>query len=353
MHETETLFDFDDILITPSELTSINSRSEVIPRIDNGYLPLMTAPMDTVINDKNRKIFSDNGIKPVLPRIPNVDKNYVDTELFLSYSLDDFDKVFMQNTPYIGENKKAYALIDIANGHMSKLYDLAKRAKIKYGNSIYLMVGNIANPETFYQYALIEVDAIRVGIGNGNGCLTTVQTGVGYPMASLIHECNIIKKSNNFNTAIVADGGFKKYADIIKALGLGANYVMLGSMLNKALESAGETTKVADSLGNHEIIDQYSEEANQMFNAGISLYKTFRGMSTKEVQKLWGKENLTTSEGVVRRNDVEYTLEGWVKNFESYLRSAMSYAGKKSLNDFIGNVTFRKISLNSFRRFDK
>jgi IMP dehydrogenase/GMP reductase len=313
----------------------------------------MTAPMDTVINDKNYKIFKENGIMPVLPRIANPEKYYVDTEIFLSYSLDDFERIFLHNTAYIPKNKKAHVLIDIANGHMNRLYDMARIGKEKYGDSLFLMVGNIANPDTFFRYASINVDAIRIGIGNGNGCLTTVQTGVGYPMASLIEKCRNVKELTKKQTLIVADGGFKKYADIIKALGLGADYVMLGSILNKALESAGETTIASDTLGNHKVIDQYGDDAKKMFDAEIHIYKTFRGMSTKEVQKSWGKENLTTSEGVVRRNRVEYTLDGWVKNFESYLRSAMSYTGKEKLHQFIGGVNFNHITTNAFKRFDK
>ena len=42
----------------------------------------------------------------------------------------------------------------------------------------------------------------------------------------------------------------------------------------------------------------------------LPVYKKFRGMSTKEVQKSWGKEELKTSEGVVRKHKVEYTLQG-------------------------------------------
>jgi NAD(P)H-dependent flavin oxidoreductase YrpB (nitropropane dioxygenase family) len=237
---------------------------------------------------------------------------------------------------------------------MIKLYDSVRKAKIKYGDSIYLMVGNIANPETFLEYSKIGVDAIRIGIGNGNGCLTTVQTGVGYPMASLIEQCRNIKETFQLKTDIVADGGFKKFADIIKALGLGADYVMLGSILNKALESAGETHKKRDlTLGGWELIDQYSEEAKKIFYADIPLTKVFRGMSTKEVQLSWGKETPTTSEGVVRRNDVEYTMESWVKNFEDYLKSAMSYTSKRNLSDFIGKVHFNFITNMSFKRFDK
>jgi IMP dehydrogenase/GMP reductase len=344
----EQLFDFDDILIEPSILSPIKSRSEINTRTIWGNLPLMTAPMDTVINQDNFHLFKNKGIIPILPRIPNPQSDWVDYNNFLSYSLTDFQRLFLREKVYVPISERIRVLIDIANGHMTDLYESVKKAKIMYGDEIYLMVGNVANPKTFREYCDVGVDLVRIGIGNGNGCLTTVQTGVGYPMASLIEECYAIKKYNNYKTEIVADGGFKKFSDIIKALAIGADYIMLGSILNKALESAGETTRE-----NGEIINQFSEESKQMFHVEIPLYKTFRGMSTKEVQKSWGKGELTTSEGVVRRNKVEYTIEGWVKNFEDYLKSAMSYTGKKELHHFIGGVNYNMITQNSFRRFDK
>lgn len=344
----ETLYDFDDLLIEPTVLSTIRTRKNINIKNERGNLPLLTAPMDTVVNEINYKHFIENKILPVLPRIPNPGRDYVNYGLFLSYSLEDFERIFLQKKLLVPKGEKIFALIDVANGHMENLYELSKVAKKGYKNSMCLMVGNVANPDTFYEYSKIGVDMIRIGIGNGNGCLTTVQTGVGYPMASLINECYKIKKTNNFVTKIVADGGFKKYSDIIKGLALGANYIMLGSILNKCLQSAGETVNDKD-----EVINQYSSMAETMFHAELPLYKTFRGMSTKEVQMTWGKEILTTSEGVVRKNNVEYTLNGWVKNFEDYLKSAMSYTGKEKIEDFIGGVNLNVISLNSFKRFDK
>ena len=342
----KTLFDFDDILITPTVMSPISSRSEVIIRNFDGYLPLLTAPMDTVVDQNNFHLFKNKGILPVLPRVNNPDKEWVDTGIFLSYGLQDFEKIFLHNKIYVPDGQRIFALIDVANGHMESLYEMAKEAKKRYGYSMKLMVGNVANPETFEKYCKIGVDMVRIGIGNGNGCLTTVQTGVGYPMASLIDECKRIR--GDYRTEIVADGGFKKFSDVIKALALGADYVMLGSMLNKCLESSGETT-----LENGEIVNQFSTDTKDRFNVDIPLYKTFRGMSTKEVQKSWGRDELKTSEGVVRRNKVEYTLDGWVQNFEDYLKSAMSYSGKKELHRFIGGVEVNMITQNSFRRFDK
>jgi IMP dehydrogenase/GMP reductase len=353
-----TLFDFDDLLIEPAHISPIRSRKEINPKYDNGYYPLMTAPMDTVISKDNHKLFGNLGIRSVVPRGEGYyDQNYNDTH-FNSYGLDEFNEIFINGDVEILTDSKIYVLIDIANGHMRALYDSAKTAKEKYGDKMVLMIGNVANPKTFAEYCSIGVDYIRIGIGNGGGCLTTVQTGVGFPMASLIEECYDVKKYMEFpNIKIVADGGFKSYSDIIKALALGADYVMLGSILNKSLESSGETTRLRQShkphFDQHIVIDQYSEEAKKMFEAGTPLFKTFRGMSTKEVQKSWGKEELKTSEGVVRTHKVEYTLEGWINNFDSYLRSAMSYTGKKELHEFIGGVQLNFISQNSYKRFSK
>lgn len=350
----KNLFDFDDLLIEPNCISPITSRSEINVRNIYGNLPLLTAPMDTVVGENNFHLFKEKGILPVLPRIGNPNKEWFDTNIFLSYSLQDFEKIFLENKVYVPDGHRIHALIDVANGHMQSLLDMTIRAKKMYGYSMLLMVGNIASPEIFMEYGKTGVDMVRIGIGNGNGCLTTVQTGVGYPMASLIKECYDLRERVGFRTEIVADGGFKKYADVIKALGLGADYVMLGSILNKCLESAGETHKRVDStLGGWEPVNQYSDETKKMFEVDIELKKVFRGMSTKEVQKSWGRETLKTSEGVVRENRVEYTLEGWVRNFEDYLRSAMSYCGKKELHQFIGGAQFNMITQNSFKRFDK
>lgn len=179
-----------------------------------------------------------------------------------------------------------------------------------------------------------------------HNCSTTVHTGIGYPMASLISECYAASFGLKNSAKIVADGGMQNYSDIIKALALGADYVMVGSLFNKAIESCGDnylwnTVKVP------KIVAKFA------YKQGIPVYKKFRGMSTKEVQKKWSKEVLTTSEGVIRFRRVEYTLAKWVENFEAYLRSAMSYTASENLDEFIGGVNVNKITENSYKRFAK
>jgi len=159
------LFDFDDILIQPTKLSYIRSRSEVNIKYKNGKLPLMTAPMDTVISTQNLNYFLDNDIIPVLPRgVENESKNMV----FTSYGLSEFETKFITNPIELTE--KIYVLIDVANGHMMEMFFIVKTAKELYGDNLCLMVGNVANPDTFIEYARLNVDYVRIGIGNGNGC---------------------------------------------------------------------------------------------------------------------------------------------------------------------------------------
>lgn len=353
------LFDFDDILIEPELHTSIRSRKNVDISDEKQMLPLFTAPMDTVVSESNISKFNDRGIYGMIPRKMNPSSaDYsTDYKIWYSYGLDEFQKMFIDNKIEIFPQDKVYALIDIANGHMRIVKDLVEQAKEIYGRQLVLMVGNCANPLTYLSLAQSGADYVRMGIGNGAGCLTTVQTGVGYPMASLIHETAKIQKERNLSAKIVADGGFKKYADVIKALALGADYVMLGSIFNKALESCGETyegNKKYDSWTEPgEMVNQYSEEVKEQFLLGKKFFKKFRGMSTKDVQKSLGKTDLKTSEGISKMQPVEYTLEGWTENFSDYLKSAMSYTDCLTLGEFIGKVRFNKISKNSFDRFHK
>lgn len=369
------LFDFDDIILIPSEISEINSRKEVNVFDDNGMLPLMTAPMDTVVNEDNWKVFQQNRITSIIPRNLNI-SGFISENKFrwYSYGINEFRDIFLNShdSKYRLEliskfNTKFYALIDVANGHMQQLYDTVKQAKEKYGDGLCLMIGNVANPKTYVKYAELGVDYIRCGVGNGSACLTSENTGIGYPMASLISEIYTLKKGGNYQTKIVADGGFKKYADIIKAVALGADYVMLGSIFNKALESTGSLYYRSEYK--HQEIEEFFNELSErsqrnisedekiegilnLFQAGY-LYKKYRGMSTKEVQQAWGNTELKTAEGISTYQKVEYTLEGWCQNFKDYLSSAMSYSNSKTLEEFKTRSKYELITPSAFKRYNK
>jgi hypothetical protein len=336
-------YDWNDISIVPESLSDISSRKEIDPTW-SGKLPLFTAPMDKVIDETNVSDFVKNNINICLPRHVKYDvlKN---EDYFYSYGLDEIIDL-LNNKSQLPKR----VLIDVANGHMLKLWQTAKLIKEEFGDKVELMVGNIANPDAYRKYCEIGVDYIRVGIGGGSACTTSANVSIHYPMASLINECAYIKSAFENPTKIVADGGFKNFSDIIKALALGADYVMLGGVFNKSLESCGENF-MKDAEGQYYQVSE--ERAKKSFDGGGVVYKYYRGMSTKEVQKSWNRSELKTGEGITKYNKVDYTLCGWCENFTDYLKSAMSYTDSRTLRDFIGEVNWEVISQNSFQRFNK
>jgi GMP reductase len=334
-------FDFKDISIIPAPSSQITSRDEVWVYNSEGYLPIMVSPMDTVVDLNNYKEFDSQDIKVCMPRGEEMVRG-----VFNSISLHEFEDLVETNlTPQY----EFSVLVDIANGHIEKLHNLCRKfVENRIEGQHILMVGNVANPKTYEILAEIGVDYVRVGIGGGSGCLTSANTGIHYPMASLVKECYDIKEENNFKTKIIADGGFRNYDDIVKAIALGADYVMLGGILNKCLESCSPTELFGVKISKK--TSKYIWNNHKWLRK--HLRKSFRGMSTKDVQRKWGKSVLRTSEGISKKNKVDYTLEQWTKNFRDYLKSAMSYTNSQKLDDFRGS-DFVFITYNALKRYDK
>lgn len=186
-------------------------------------------------------------------------------------------------------------------------------------------------------------------IVHNSACTSSANASIHFPMGSLIAECAKIKEENCYETKIVADGGFKSFRDIITALGVGADYIMLGGIPNKSLEACGKTYIHKDN----KYVEIYKYDAFDYFNKGETVYRQYRGMSTKDVQKSWGKKKLTTSEGISFFNKVEYSMVSWTENFVDYLKSAMSYCNKKNITDFVGGIQYVHITSNAFNRFNK
>lgn len=314
------MYSLRDINIVPKIITNIESRSKCNPFVTNiegtkdGFLPIITAPMSCVLSDLNYKEYHDQGISTIIPRTVD-SKKRVDlmTSVFCAFSMSEAKDIL--NFPIPENNEFYYILLDMANGHMKEQIDLGKQLKNKFGEKIKLMGGNIANPETYKLYEWAGFDYLRIGIGGGNSCLSSTQTGIHYGMASLISDtCDL--RGKDYKCKIIADGGIGGFSDVIKCLALGADYVMCGRIFTKAAKSG--------------------EEIGDLVN--------YYGMSTKKAQLEMGKSCLKTSEGREVILKKEYTLPGWVENMRDYLRSTMSYCDSIDLREFKEKAECRLVS---------
>lgn len=383
----EIKLDYDDVMIEPEIVSEIRSRSECDYKVD-GMCPIWAAPMDTVISENNWRDFVDLGINVVLPRTIPLDRRLVllsrfaitRNHPFISFSLDEANDVFLReenrfelrkteepvsgrfyirnSIPVVCTEKNPMKIcIDIADGHMQAQIDLITKIKERFGNTILIMGGNIASPKTYELYEKAGCSYLRVGVGGGSACLTASNTGVYYPLFSLMKDTYEIKKAINGKCKIIADGGIRLNRDIQKAL-IYADYVMIGSLFNRAIESAGKTTygsfywnvrgkkiyrplKTLLYYGREVKKEDYPKVVKLIKENKLSVWKEFRGMSTKDVQKAIlvanGKNSdikLKTSEGKVMHQKVEYSLEGWLENEIDALRSSMSYCDSRNLEEY-------------------
>lgn len=345
---------YNDISIVPSFKSNIGHRSQCNPytgTFGDTHLPIFTAPMSTVVNEENFPLFEENNIIPILPRNFSLEKRieYLRARKWAAVGLEEFNDLFIKNDWDMEMYPDVNVLIDIANGHMSKLHKLIHDSNVKYRWSyrFKIMAGNIANPKTYYELAKAGVTYCRCNIGTGEGCITWSNVGVGYPPASLISEIydikNELEKNGDRVPLIIADGGVRNYSDVIKALALGADYVMIGGLFSKLVESAAPTfyymndgKSMVDINPLEHKIEAIPDGSFDIDNDIIvkDLYKVFYGMASRRGQEDINGEKKKTSEGIQKIFKCTTNLSKWKENMVSYLQSAMSYTNCTFIDEF-------------------
>lgn len=359
---------YNDISIVPStELTNINSRRECITRNVYGYLPIFAAPMTSVVSMDNCATFINEGIQPVIPRSVDFEtrKDALRDNFWVAMSLSEFSNMFVDYTQShfedVLKNGHFNVCIDVANGHMKDIYEQCVIAKnLSFGKYVLnIMTGNIGNPYTYMRICEFKtnintcpIDYIRCGIGSGSGCITSSNTSIHYPMASLINETRYLRDvweakhslSKYVPPKIIADGGIRNYSDVIKALALGADYVMIGGLFSSCVESAADKY-FKNNDGS--LTECTQEEAVEKFNNGEDVFSEFYGMASAMGQMSMFGEKKRTSEGITKLLPVKFSIEKWSENMDDYLKSAMSYVGVNKLEYLYGNSTKIVMSSNA------
>jgi IMP dehydrogenase len=192
-----------------------------------------------------------------------------------------------------------------------------------------LVAGNVAM-ETGAK-ALIDagVDAVKIGIGPGSICTTRIVSGVGVPQLTAIRNCNEIAKATG--VPIIADGGIKFSGDIAKALGAGADSVMLGTLLAGTQESPGE-------------IVLYQGRSYKAYRGMGSVEAMRKGSSDRYYQKDIGEDEELVPEGIVGRIPYRGTVKENITQMIGGLKAGMGYLGAATIDDLQKKAKFIRIS---------
>ena len=128
-------------------------------------------------------------------------------------------------------------VIDTAHGHSAGVMAAVERTK-HMTNAVQVVAGNVATPEGALALIRAGADAVKIGIGPGSICTTRVVAGVGVPQFSAVMETAAMCREHG--VPAIADGGVRTSGDLVKAIGAGADAVMIGSLLAGTDEAPGE-----------------------------------------------------------------------------------------------------------------
>lgn len=168
------------------------------------------------------------------------------------------------------------AVFDVPNGYIKPFHKIIsdfRKGHPKFG----IIAGNVVTPEGVRILSECGVDAVKIGIGSGSVCTTSIVTGVGYPQLSAVLECSEI--AEQLKVLTVSDGGVKSSGDISKAYMAGANFVMLGGMLAGHEEGNSETV-FKDGKLYRKFYGMSSSEAMGKHYNEIAPYRASEGIST-------------------------------------------------------------------------
>jgi IMP dehydrogenase len=191
-------------------------------------------------------------------------------------------------------------VIDTAHGHSQGVID-AVRATKKDHPDLQVVAGNIATGEAAQALIDAGADALKVGIGPGSICTTRVIAGIGVPQITAIADVARVAKPRG--VPIIADGGVKFSGDVVKAIAVGADCVMMGSLFAGTDESPGQlvlyqgrTYKSYRGMGSIGAMrrgsaDRYSQgdvDARKLVPEGIEGRVPYRGPLSSVVHQLVG-----------------------------------------------------------------
>ena len=222
-----------------------------------------------------------------------------------------------------------FLTIDTAHGHSQSVINTVKKIR-SLNKNITLIAGNIATAEAAIELAKLKVDAVKVGIGPGSICTTRVVAGIGFPQFSAI--VNVKKALSKFkDVKIIADGGIRYSGDIAKALGAGADAVMIGSLLAGTDETPGE-------------IFYYQGRSYKSYRGMGSIAAMARGSADRYFQQDIKDQLKLVPEGIEGRVPYRGPVKNIIDQLIGGLKSSMGYLGAKNLKDFQKNAKFIEIS---------
>ncbi len=158
---------------------------------------------------------------------------------------------YKERTAALASTGVDFLVIDTSQGYSEYVKKTLGHLQ-KYHSDVPVIGGNVITADGFKFLVENGAHAVKVGMGSGSICITQEQIRVGRGQASAVNDVanarDVHVKETGDYIPICSDGGIMNAGDILVALALGADYVMMGGYIAGTEESNGPETIIRRSV---------------------------------------------------------------------------------------------------------
>lgn len=354
------MMSYDNITLVSRKISkTIHRNGDTRATLVPGHLildiPMIASPMPDVCNGRMARTLAEKGVLGIIHRFQSIDSQ---VDEFILGSTGKFNKIrvgcaigvtgdYLERFNALYKEGCRVFCLDTANGANIQVGDailkirgaitpippireiykysanlISKEYQDLSAAAIILIAGNVMSAEG-YEYLQDKVEAVRVSIAGGSVCETRTETGIHMPTLESVCECIDVREailthnSKATPAAIIADGGIRTPADMCKALAVGADAVMCGSIFAGTSEAPGDVLMMED------------RQKKKLYRGAASFSVQRDSNPDREIMYNEGRESFVDYKG---------SVEKILKRYQAGLQSSMSYADATNLREYRDNI---------------
>jgi IMP dehydrogenase/GMP reductase len=330
----EKAISYDDICLIP-QYSDMQSRSEADIRKWEYRNPIANSPMIHTSSPQMMKYLIDNNMMCTIHRYF---KCASDQLQYVNGAVGDGQwKVFFSVgkcqiwIQYLIDNGINRFIVDMAHGHSDVCIKTVEFIR-KNSPTAIIIAGNVSSKQGYIDLIMAGADAVRAGVASGSICSTHKNTAFGVPIVTNLLECLDAKSAHG--GMLIADGGVRTAADVLKAIACGADFVFCGKLLSST------------DLGLGPFYTKDKEECDPA--STTPYYAQYAGMASHEMRVKNNSHNIkdVSIEGVSGLVKYSGKTDDVIRGIEANLRAGLSYCGARNWYEFFKRVVIREMSVS-------